>query len=179
MYLNVFDECMIVNNGHIRRTYHKKRFKSFLRDRGHERNYFGGKDKRSLNACSLDGLDYEVRECLRFDWGEKKESKLEQDPRLDSFRSDVEGMTKDCSNYMRRALDHIKSLSSVACMKIDYKSVEQHFEEKIEVNFTALEKKYGSLRMKLARKDIVPDAKIDTVFVTVPPDVPDFPAPSW
>ena len=145
VYLNVFDECMIVNNGHIRRTYHKKRFKSFLRDRGHERNYFGGKDKRSLNACSLDGLDYEVRECLRFDWGEKKESKLEQDPRLDSFRSDVEGMTKDCSNYMRRALDHIKSLSSVACMKIDYKSVEQHFEEKIEVNFTALEKKYGSL----------------------------------
>ena len=177
VYLNLFDECMIVNNGHVRRTYHRKKFKPFLRDRGHERTYFGGIKKGALNVCSLDGLDYEVRECRRFDWGEKKESKLEENIKLDRLRNDIEQLTKVCSDSIKSALGHIKSIIPGGCMKIDAKSIERHHEEKIEVVFDSNEKKYGSLRINLTRKDIMKNFEVDAIYTEVPSTVPNFPAP--
>jgi hypothetical protein len=130
VFLNVFDECLLLWTGSIRRVHHQKRCKSLVHNRGKEQIYF--KNSLGLTASSCDGLQYEYKK-----WKSKRIGKIKQSSlaTLDTLRVDIEQAMSDCKSCAEEVLEHIKSLGT---KKTKIKSSLIPYVESIKIEFISL-----------------------------------------
>jgi hypothetical protein len=63
LFLGARDECLVLLNGALRRTYYKKEFEAYEHKRDKEFNFH---DDTKLSKFSTDGIDYEYRQIVKY-----------------------------------------------------------------------------------------------------------------
>ena len=115
--------------GDIRREHHHKKFKRYIKSRGHEDKYYKGK---GCVVCSIDGLNLEYRKA-----GKRLNSKMKDSVpmAIDLLKSDIERARDACRDGMETVLDHLKNIGPRSKIKVKY----EHFEEEVKIDFISID----------------------------------------